>query len=61
MNTHDYDDIDVLNYYAIDYLEKLGNEAPTQQQICVMERMLEFCGFVSSNHVTATFLANTTL
>ena len=58
MNREYYEDVDALNYYAIEYLETLGNEAPTEQQISTMERMLEFCGLVSDSNLTAAFLIN---
>ena len=54
MNKKYYEDVDILNYYAIDYLERLGNDQPSQQEISSMERMLEFCGVVSSQQMTAT-------
>lgn len=32
--------VDRFNYYAIDWLEKLGNQDPTESQIKVMESLL---------------------
>lgn len=41
MNIPQSQSIDKFNYWAIDYLEQLGNDAPTQQQISLMESLLK--------------------
>lgn len=55
MKTYNTEPLDQLNYWAIDYLEKLGNDTPSEEQITTMERMLEMCGLVGAESYQATF------
>lgn len=46
LNLHLDENFDITNYYAIEFLEILGNRTPSEAQISAAENVLKACNIV---------------